>query len=769
MLDPLSGPARCIGPYRLLSLIGAGGMGEVYLGREERPGAPLVAVKTVRADLDADREFRVRFRREIASARAVSGPGTAALLAGDADAEVPWLATEYVPGPSLGEAVARCGPLPVPTVRALGARLARALAGVHAAQLMHRDLKPGNVLLTADGPKLIDFGIAKAWDTRATALTATGMIIGTPGFMAPEQIEGAHAVVPASDVFAFGAVLCHAATGRGPFDDPEFASVVFRISQGDADLSEVPDELREIVAVCLRTAPGERPDAAELARMLDAGPDDAPVLGSGPATAPVPWTSEVLSLFAEHREAVARCEREAAARSFAAADTAMGPGSAPPMPTVPAGRAVRRRWPWLVAAAVVGAAVAVAAVVIPGNDSGGAASPGQGGSGTRPPAVVTSYGSADHSGEFGAAGTRAALRPDGWKPWSVARPAALDDRGSGCVLVLPRLVCRDGKGAAAAFDAATGRHRWTSRGFPVRPEDLQGVTDLPPESDGTRVFVPSELGTTAVDAATGAVRWQRRLPANSGLLALTYAKGVVYSAEFDMSPGTGLARSTVVRARRAADGRELWKTGPLPKPQNPILVGDGRLYLAGEDGGVIALAAKDGARAASAPAATCFALLRHASSVLCWDLEHPGVRELDGRTLQVRRTVAGDSRPTLPGPVVGSDGVLVVPVANADTTDPVDHFLTAYDWRSGRRLWRYGAPQQTAGLALAGKRVLALGAYALEGRNTSGDVNTLRRKDTPRTDSANGGAAVHLGQPLYLGGVLFADTTERKIVSGYAP
>ncbi|RVU20449.1 serine/threonine-protein kinase [Streptomyces antnestii] len=774
MLDPLPGPPRHMGPYRLLALIGAGGMGEVYLGREDRAGAPLVAVKTVRADLDVDHDFRTRFRREIAAARAVSsGTGTAALLCGDADAGVPWLATEYVPGPALAETVARCGPLPVPTVRALGARLARALAAVHAAQLLHRDLKPGNVLLTPEGPKLIDFGIAKAWDSRATALTATGMVVGTPGFMAPEQIEGAQAVVPASDVFAFGAVLCYAATGRGPFDDPEFASVIFRITQGDADLSAVPDELRETVAACLRIAPGERPGPIELARMLDSGSEDARV----------PWPTEVLSLFAEHREAVARCERDTAARSFAAADTAAdtatatgaghAPVVAPPMPStppVPVGRRVSRRWPWLVAAAVAGAAVAVAAVVLPGGGGGsgsGAKDPAHAAPGG--PRVVTAYGSADHSGEFGPAATRAAVRPTGWKPWSVPRPAALDDRGSGCVLVRPRLICRDGKGAAAAFDAATGRHRWTSRGFTAGPDDLQGVQDLPPESDGTRVFVPSELGVTAVDAATGTVRWRHRLPRYTGLLALTYAKGVVYSAEFAVSPGTRLSRSTVVRARRATDGHELWRTAPLPKPQGPLVAGDGRLYLAGEDGGVLALAAKDGARVASAPAATCFALLRHASDVLCWDLGHPGVRELDGRTLATRRTVAADVQPADPGPVVGQDGVLVVPVANEDTADPVDHFLTAYDWRTGRRLWRYGAPQETAGLALAGDRVLAFGAYALEGRNTSGDVNTLRRKDTPRTGPGTAGTALHLGQPLYLGGALFADTREHRIVSGYAP
>ncbi|MEI5101453.1 serine/threonine-protein kinase [Streptomyces sp. PmtG] len=317
MLEPLTGPPRHVGPYRLLARVGAGGMGEVFLARSA-PAAPLVAVKTVRADLDIDHEFRVRFRREIAAARAVSGTGTAALLAGDADAEVPWLATEYVAGPALSGAVRRCGPLPAGAVRALGARLADALAAVHREQVLHRDLKPGNVLLTPDGPKLIDFGIAQAFD--ATALTTAGMIVGTPGFMAPEQLLGSHAVVPASDVFALGAVLAYAASGRGPFDDEELAAVIFRITRGDADLDGVPRQcgLREAVAACLAPEPEDRPTAPELAGRLGGG------------AAAVPWPAEALSLFAEHREAVERCERAVAAREFAGADTVMGDAAGPP-------------------------------------------------------------------------------------------------------------------------------------------------------------------------------------------------------------------------------------------------------------------------------------------------------------------------------------------------------------------------------------------------------------------------------------------------------
>jgi len=212
-----AGPPRLVGPYRLLARLGAGGMGEVHLAcRTDEPTADpyrMVAVKTVREDLEVDGEFRTRFRREITAARVVRGPGVARLVDADADAPSPWLATEYVPGPSLAEAVVRSGALPVGAVRAAGSALARALAAVHAAKVLHRDLKPANVLLGADGPKLIDFGIAHAFE--ATALTETGLVVGSPGFMSPEHLTGSRAVVPASDVFCLGAVLAFAAGGRG--------------------------------------------------------------------------------------------------------------------------------------------------------------------------------------------------------------------------------------------------------------------------------------------------------------------------------------------------------------------------------------------------------------------------------------------------------------------------------------------------------------------------------------------------------------------------
>lgn len=201
-----------VGPYRLLGRLGSGGMGRVYLGRSA--GGRTVAVKIVHPHFALDEEFRARFRREVEAARRVGGAWTAPVLDADPEAPVPWVATGYAAGPSLAAAVADTGPLPVASVRVLGAGLAEALGAVHVLGLVHRDVKPSNVLLTLDGPLLIDFGIARATDGTAS-LTSTGVSVGSPGYMSPEQILG-KAVTGAADVFSLGAVLVYAATGESP-------------------------------------------------------------------------------------------------------------------------------------------------------------------------------------------------------------------------------------------------------------------------------------------------------------------------------------------------------------------------------------------------------------------------------------------------------------------------------------------------------------------------------------------------------------------------
>ncbi|MEU7141871.1 protein kinase [Nocardia sp. NPDC046473] len=246
-------PTR-IGDYRLLGVLGAGGMGRVYLGRNA--GGRTVAVKVIRPDLVGDNEFRERFRREVTAARRVGGQFTAPVLDADVDADPPWLATGYVAGFSLTEAVDEYGPFTESSLLVLAHGLAEALVAVHAADLVHRDLKPSNVLLALDGPKVIDFGIARATDD--SQFTTTGKVIGSPGFMCPEQVTG-DPVGPASDVFALGGVLVFAATGQGPFGIGEMVQMLWRVVYEEPRLDAVPDRLRPLIAACLTKDPAARP------------------------------------------------------------------------------------------------------------------------------------------------------------------------------------------------------------------------------------------------------------------------------------------------------------------------------------------------------------------------------------------------------------------------------------------------------------------------------------------------------------------------------
>lgn len=265
-MQPLeAGEPRTIGAYRLLGRLGAGGMGRVYLARSE--GGRTVAVKVVHPHFALDEQFRARFRREVEAARRVGGAWTAPVLDADPDAPVPWVATGFVAGPALGAAVAGHGPLPEHTVRTLGAGLAEALAAVHALGLVHRDVKPSNVLLTLDGPRLIDFGIARATDGTAS-LTTTGVSVGSPGYMAPEQIVGSGEVTGAADVFSLGAVLAYAATGTAPFPGDSSAALLYKVVHEEPELGALTGELRELVGGCLAKDPAARPAPAVLARWL---------------------------------------------------------------------------------------------------------------------------------------------------------------------------------------------------------------------------------------------------------------------------------------------------------------------------------------------------------------------------------------------------------------------------------------------------------------------------------------------------------------------
>jgi serine/threonine protein kinase len=268
-----------VGPYRVVGLLGVGGMGQVYLARS--PGGRTVAVKVIRPDLAAKRGFRERFTREVAAARGVSGMFTAAVIDADPDADLPWMATAYVDGPSLAGVVEEQGPLRPDAVLALAAGLAEGLQAIHRAGLVHRDLKPSNVLLAADGPRIIDFGVS--WVRESSRLTDAGLVVGSPGFISPEQALDRE-VGPASDVFSLGTVLAYAASGHDPFGPGATQALMYRLVHEPPDLWAVPPQLHHLIGACLAKEPDMRPTTAQLLDRL------ADSVSDGPLTAD-PWTT----------------------------------------------------------------------------------------------------------------------------------------------------------------------------------------------------------------------------------------------------------------------------------------------------------------------------------------------------------------------------------------------------------------------------------------------------------------------------------------------
>lgn len=466
-----------IGPYRLRARLGAGGMGLVYLATAS--DGTSVAIKVVHPGLAYDDRFRTRFRREVEVGRRVTGPWVAAVVDADPDAELPWLATQYVPGPTLGTAVDEVGPLPARTVHTLAHGLTHALSAVHDAGLVHRDLKPSNVLLDADHPRLIDFGISRAVD--GTRVTSTGVVVGTPAFMSPEQIAGED-VGPASDMFSLGAVLFFAATGRSPFGDAAPVALMLRITRDEPDVGGLPHMLRGPISACLAKRPQDRPDPAELRRLLgpvaDASGDWLPPAVAALVAEPGPDARTLLDESAADavparggggltRRTALLTAAGAAAAAVAGAwgITALtAPRPAPPSPTPQ----VR----WRVPVSAVGVQMAWAA------DDG------------------TLYMS-------GANGIRALESATGAERWSTSERAdAMALHGGALVIATSDIV--------AAHDPATGRQIW---GMPRAPWPNFHVD----ASDGTVVAVIEEgepstmfgrpMNVVGLDASSGARLW----------------------------------------------------------------------------------------------------------------------------------------------------------------------------------------------------------------------------------------------------------------------
>ncbi len=364
---------REIGPYRLLGQLGRGGMGQVFLGMSA--GGRPIAVKVIRTELATDPSFRARFRREVAAAQKVSGLFTALVVDADLDCPMPWLATAYVAGPSLTEAVRVHGPLPVRSLLALTAGLAEGLDAIHTAGVVHRDLKPSNVLLAEDGPRVIDFGISEA--AEASVAAGANVMIGSPGYMSPEQVLGLD-IDPASDMFSLGAVLTFAATGQGPFGTGSNAALMYRLVNSPANLGSVPAELRSLVGSCLAKHPSDRPTAREL--LAEVG-----------ALQPAPgWLADsIMSSFAQDRPAAAPLDLAGPGNLIAVTGTS---GRPPASPSRPGRHRISRS---LASACLSGglvAASAVAAFALIGADRTPAASHAQpqAGAGTSATAPATS-------------------------------------------------------------------------------------------------------------------------------------------------------------------------------------------------------------------------------------------------------------------------------------------------------------------------------------------------------------------------------------------
>ncbi|MFD9426192.1 MULTISPECIES: serine/threonine-protein kinase [unclassified Streptomyces] len=514
-----------IGGYPLEARLGSGGMGTVFLARTSS-GRP-VAIKLIHQQFAADDEFRIRFRQEVAAARRVSGAFTAAVVDAAPEAEQPWMATTYIEGHTLAQHIASKGPLDGAELRRLAIGLAEALRDIHRVGVVHRDLKPSNVVLSPEGPRVIDFGISRAVDQET--LTMTGRVIGTPPFMSPEQLQAPRGVGPRSDVFSLGTLLVYAATGQGPFDADSPYLTAYQVVHEEPALGAVPAALRAVVEPCLEKEPEGRPSADELLVLLrdlpvDLGGTDTDALATG----------RTRDMITQHHLATPVTPAPAAP----AADPA-GPDTG--STGTPIGRRLRGRW-----RPVLAAAVAVAAI------GGGVA-------------AVTADGFGGNSGvdkDNGVAAPGAAL-PAGFAPWRKIVPGGREDIPDElrCVAHGDALFCGGGGVVATRIRAQDGSRVWTAKspGVPVQGMHLVGATDDTvlgyrfADQDAPQ-GPPSEV--VAIDANTGRELWSVPSGAQStAVTGRTQDAVVVGSAVVTVD-----SSNSRFEARDAHSGKVAWRT-----------------------------------------------------------------------------------------------------------------------------------------------------------------------------------------------------------------
>ncbi|MFE2940732.1 PQQ-binding-like beta-propeller repeat protein [Streptomyces sp. NPDC059255] len=528
-----------IGGYPLEARLGSGGMGTVFLARTSS-GRP-VAIKLIHQQFAGDDEFRIRFRQEVAAARRVSGAFTAAVVDAAPEAEQPWMATTYIEGPTLAQHIAADGPLNGAELRRLAIGLAEALRDIHRVGVVHRDLKPSNVVLSPEGPRVIDFGISRAVDQQT--LTMTGRVIGTPPFMSPEQLQAPRGVGPRSDVFSLGTLLVYAATGHGPFDADSPYLTAYQVVHEEPSLGAVPVALRTVVESCLVKEVEGRPSADELLVLLrdlpaDLGGTDANGAGAG----------RTRNMDTQHHFAVPATPAPTAATTAPAGPDTRSTGA-------PLGRRLRRRW-----RPVLATSVAVAAI----------------GAGV---AVLTSGGFGADSGSpkgTGAAAPSAALQ-DGFEPWHETVPGGRADIPDElrCVARDDALFCGGGGVVATRVKASDGSRVWTAKspGVPVQGMHLVGAT-------GDTVL---GYRVAAEDAPQDPPHEVVAIDANSGRELWSVPSGAQSTAVTGRSRDAVVVGSTVVtvdasnsrfEARLAHSGRVAWKT-PFPAGTQcaPVLAG----------------------------------------------------------------------------------------------------------------------------------------------------------------------------------------------------
>ncbi|MFB7979892.1 outer membrane protein assembly factor BamB family protein [Streptomyces vinaceus] len=597
---------RRIGPFEVLGRLGAGGMGLVYLARSA--SGRRVAIKTVRTELAEDQLFRVRFTREVEAARAVSGFYTAAVVDADPRAAVPWLATAYVPAPSLEEIVNECGPMPAQAVRWLAAGIAEALQSIHGAGLVHRDLKPSNVLVVEDGPRVIDFGIASGVSN--TRLTMTNVAVGTPAYMSPEQAKDSRSVKGASDVFSLGSTLVFAATGHPPYHGANPVETVFMLLRDEPNLEGLPDELRPLIDSCMQMDATQRPTPADLQAQLaphlfDGGDD------SGTASAWLPGRAVAMIEARRAGQRTAAAPVPAPGRGPGRGSDApthrrepgrgAGPGAGDPWVDPRTGQALPQRPqhpPRPVAPAPSGEPVRLAGSPVPigPGPRAAAAAPAAHAAAAdsatgwvRPPGgvVATSQGRAPASSAASASAVvpSPAAGPDSgrWRPWRFRMSNEVwgTPTVAGDLLYVTSFEVH-------ALDVASGRRQFKTR-------DVAWSMAV---SDG-RIHASDGPSLYALDASDGSERW--RLNTDAWVYALRADRGTVVTA----------TRGGGVQGWEASNGQKLWElTGAqsdFETPEAAPVLHEGTVYV-WQDARLRALDARSGRESWSYPvgdAASC--------------------------------------------------------------------------------------------------------------------------------------------------------------------